>query len=130
MKSTLDETYMSVAYLCGRLFADIESMQRMAIGRKVNSGIKERFFAATALQPAYVFGILLTKYVPVYERKVDKDTRDKLEEVANLICENGSIPQHFTPIEQGEFALGYYFQKARNINDSLQKRSKGSESND
>lgn len=122
MKSTLDESNKSVAYLCGRLFADIESMQREAIGRKVNSGVKERFFAAAALQPAYVFGILLTKNVPVYERKVSKDTKEKLEEIAQMISENGCIPQHFTPIEQGEFALGYYFQKARNINDSLQKR--------
>ena len=122
MKSTLDEANASVAYLCGRLFADIESMQRMAIG-KVNSGVKERFFTAAALQPAYIFGILLTKNVPVYERKVDKETKNKLEEIANKISENhGCIPQHFTPIEQGVFALGYYFQKNRNIKDSQQKK--------
>lgn len=127
MKSTLDENNTSVAYLCGRLFAHIESMQRMAIG-KVNSGIKERFFAAAAQQPAYVFGILLTKNVPVYERKVDKKWKEKLEGIAKMISKNGVFPQRFAPIEQGEFALGYYYQKARNINDNVSENNSNTNS--
>ena len=128
MKSTLDESNTSVAYLCGRLFAVIESMQRLALGKKVNSGVKERFFAAAALQPAYIFGILLTKNVPVYEHKVDKKWKEKLEGIAKMISENGAFPQRFAPIEQGEFALGYYFQKARNINDNVSENNNNTNS--
>ena len=111
MKSTLDEANRSVAYLCGRLFAVIESMQRKAVGN-VNSGIKERYFSAAASQPAYILGgILLTKNVPIYQKKIGGYLAKELNEIAGLLSESGSLPQRFTVIEQGEFALGYYFQR-------------------
>lgn len=111
MKSTLDEANRSVAYLCGRLFAVIESMQWKAIGN-VNSGVKERYFAAAASQPAYILGgILLTKNVPIYQKKIGGYLAKELNEIAGLLSESGSLPQRFTVLEQGEFALGYYFQR-------------------
>lgn len=111
MKSTLDEANRSVAYLCGRLFAVIESMQWKAIGN-VNSGVKERYFSAAALQPAYILGgILLTKNVPIYQKKIGGYLAKELNEIAGLLSESGSLPQRFTVLEQGEFALGYYFQR-------------------
>ncbi len=110
MESKLDEANTSVAYLCGRLFAVIEEMQRVAIG-KVNSGVRERFFAAAAAQPAYIFGTLLTKNVPIYQHKTKGYLMEDLELIVKPISEGGRFPQRFTPIEQGEFALGYYFQK-------------------
>ena len=111
MKPTLDETNRSVAYLCGRLFAVIESMQWKAIGN-VNSGVKERYFSAAALQPAYILGgILLTKNVPIYQKKIGGYLAKELNEIAGLLSESGSLPQRFTVLEQGEFALGYYFQR-------------------
>lgn len=110
MSSTLKESNTSVAYLCGRLFAVIESMQWKAMGN-VNSGVKERYFAAAALQPAYVLGQLLTKNVTIYQRKIDGYLANELNEIAGKISENGNFPQRFSAIEQGEFALGYYFQR-------------------
>lgn len=111
MKPSLDEANRSVAYLCGRLFAVIESMQWKAIGN-VNSGVKERYFAAAASQPAYILGgILLTKNVPIYQKKIGGYLAKELNEIAGLLSESGSLPQRFTVIEQGEFALGYYFQR-------------------
>ena len=117
MKSTLDKANTSVAYLCGRLFAVIESMQRKAMKGKVNSGVKERFFAAAASQPAYIFGTLLTKNVPIYQHKIEGYLANELKEIAGTISECGSFPQRFTPIEQGEFALGYYFQNTHKPNN-------------
>jgi len=116
MKPTLDESNASVAYLCGRLFAVIESMQWMAIcngrkDKKVNNGVKERFFVAAASQPAYIFGTLLTKNVPIYQHKIGGYLAKELNEIAGRISEVGSFPQRFSTIEQGEFALGYYFQR-------------------
>ena len=110
MKSTLEESNTSVAYLCGRLFAVIESMQWKAMGN-VNSGVKDRFFAAAASQPAYVFGTLLTKNVPIYQHKIKGYLANELNEIAGKISEIGSFPQRFSTIEEGEFALGYYFQR-------------------
>jgi CRISPR-associated protein Csd1 len=110
MSSTLKESNTSVAYLCGRLFAVIESMQWKAMGN-VNSGVKERYFAAAALQPAYIFGQLLTKNVTIYQRKIGGYLANELNEIAGKISENGCFPQRFSAIEQGEFALGYYFQR-------------------
>lgn len=115
MKATLDESNTSVAYLCGRLFAVIESMQWMAIG-KVNSSIKDRFFAAAAAQPAYVFGTLLTKNVPIYQHKIGGYLAMELKELAGRISEQGQLPPRFSTIEQGEFALGYYFQMTHKAN--------------
>lgn len=110
MRSTLEEANTSVAYLCGRLFAVIESMQWKAMGN-VNSGVKERYFAAAALQPAYILGQLLTKNVTIYQRKIGGYLANELNEIAGKISENGCFPQRFSAIEQGEFALGYYFQR-------------------
>ena len=119
MKSTLDETNTSVAYLCGRLFAVIESMQWKAMGN-VNSGIKDRFFTAAASQPANIFGTLLTKNVPIYQHKIKGYLAKELNEIAGSISEKGSLPLRFTTIEQGEFALGYYFQRNhKNDNDNI-----------
>ena len=110
MRSTLEEANTSVAYLCGRLFAVIELMQWKAMGN-VNSGIKERYFAAAALQPAYILGQLLVKNVTIYQRKIGGYLASELKEIAGKISENGCFPQRFSAIEQGEFALGYYFQR-------------------
>lgn len=109
MKSTLDEANTSLAYLCGRLFAVIESMQWKAMGN-VNSGVKERYFAAVASQPS-ILGTLLTKNVPIYQHKIGGYLAKELNEIAGKISEVGSFPQRFSTIEQGEFALGYYFQR-------------------
>jgi len=117
MKSTLDEGNTSVAYLCGRLFAVIESMQWKAMGN-VNSGVKDRFFTAAASQPAKIFGTLLTKNVPVYQHKIKGYLAKELNEIAGRISEKGSFPLRFTTIEQGEFALGYYFQR-NHRNDNI-----------
>lgn len=110
MKSSLDKSSPSVAYLCGRLFAVIESMQWKAIG-SVNSSVKDRFFTAAASQPAYIFGTLLTKNVPIYQHKIGGYLAKELNDIAGTISENGKFPQRFSTIEQGEFALGYYFQR-------------------
>lgn len=117
MKATLDESNTSVAYLCGRLFAVIESMQWKAIGN-VNNGVKERYFAAIASQPS-ILGVLLTKNVPIYQHKIGGYLAKELNEIAGKISKIGSFPQRFSTIEQGEFALGYYFQKT-NKKDSTE----------
>ena len=116
MKSTLDESNTSVAYLCGRLFAVIESMQWKAIGN-VNSSVKNRYFTAAASQPAFIFGTLLTKNVPIYQHKIGGYLAKELNDIAGTISKQGKLPLRFSTIEQGEFALGYYFQRTQKANN-------------
>lgn len=106
MKEVLDEQNTSIAYLCGRLFALICNLQFIAQGA-VNSSIKDRFFASASNAPAMVMGILLTKYVPIYEKKAKGSYSKDIKEIASRISH---FPEKLSTIERGEFALGYYYQ--------------------
>lgn len=106
MEKELDEQNASKAYLCGRLFAFICKLQFKAQGA-VNSSIKDRFFASASNSPARVLGLLLTKYVPIYEKKTKGAYSKSIAEVAGRIEQ---LPDKFSTIERGEFALGYYYQ--------------------
>ena len=68
MEKELDEQNASKAYLCGRLFALICKLQFKAQG-EVNSSIKDRFFASASNTPGRVIGMLLTQYVPIYQKR-------------------------------------------------------------
>lgn len=106
MKEILDDQNESKAYLCGRLFALICKLQFKSQG-SVNSSIKDRFFASASNTPARVMGLLMTKYVPIYEKKA-KGAYSK--EIAEISARISHFPDKFSVIERGEFALGYYYQ--------------------
>lgn len=114
MKKELDEENESKAYLCGRLFALICKLQFVAQGA-VNSSIKDRFFASASNMPAKVMGLLLSKYVPIYEKKAKGAYSKSITEVAARI---GHFPDKFSIVERGEFALGYYYQDASKHNEN------------
>ena len=113
MKETLDNDNMSKAYLCGRLFALICKQQFKAQG-KVNSSIKDRFFASASNSPARVMSLLLTKDVPIYEKKTKGAFSKDIAEIAARI---EHFPNQFSTIERGEFALGYYYQYQNKVNN-------------
>lgn len=106
MKEILDDQNESKAYLCGRLFALICKLQFKSQG-SVNSSIKDRFFASASNTPARVMGLLMTKYVPVYEKKAKGAYSKEITEISARISH---FPDKFSAIERGEFALGYYYQ--------------------
>lgn len=114
MKKELDEQNVSKAYLCGRLFALICKLQFMAQG-KVNSSIKDRFFASASNTPGRVMGMLLTQYVPVYQKKTKGAYAKSITEIS---AEIGKFPDKLTLSERGEFALGYYYQYSSKQNDN------------
>lgn len=106
MKEILDDQNESKAYLCGRLFALICKLQFKSQG-SVNSSIKDRFFASASNTPARVMGLLMTKYVPIYEKKAKGAYSKEITEISARISH---FPDKFSAIERGEFALGYYYQ--------------------
>lgn len=114
MKKELDEQNESKAYLCGRLFALICQLQFKAQGQ-VNSSIRDRFFASASSNPSRAMSILLTKYVPVYQKKTKGAYTKSITEIASRIKH---FPEKLTLKERGEFALGYYYQYAANKNEN------------
>ena len=106
MKKELDEMNESKAYLCGRLFSLICQLQYKAQG-EVKSSIKDRFFASASSNPSRAMSILLTKYVPVYQKKTKGAYTKSITEIASRI---EHFPERLTLTERGEFALGYYHQ--------------------
>lgn len=114
MKKELDEQNESKAYLCGRLFALICQLQYKAQG-EVNSSIKDRFFAPVSSNPSRAMSILLTKYVPVYQKKTKGAYTKSITEIASRI---EHFPERLTLTERGEFALGYYYQYAYKKNEN------------
>ena len=118
MKKELDEQNESKAYLCGRLFALICQLQYKAHdGKDVNSSIRDRFFASASSNPSRAMSILLTKYVPVYQKKTKGAYAKVITEIATRI---EHFPEKLTLTERGEFALGYYYQYAtkKNVNSN------------
>lgn len=114
MKKELDEQNESKAYLCGRLFALICQLQYKAQG-EVNSSIRDRFFASASSNPSRAMSILLTKYVPVYQKKTKGAYTKSITEIASRI---EHFPEKLTLTERGEFALGYYYQYAAKKNEN------------
>ena len=59
-------------------------------------------------------GILLTKYVPIYEKKTKGAYSKSIIDIAAQIGEQ--FPIKFSLTERGEFALVYYYQYNANSN--------------
>ena len=116
MKKELDEQNESKAYLCGRLFALICLLQYKAHdGKEVNSSIRDRFFTSASSNPSRAMSILLTKYVPIYQKKKKGAYTKSITEIASRI---EHFPEKLTLTERGEFALGYYYQYAAKKNEN------------
>lgn len=110
----LDQSNSNPAYLCGRLLAVLEEIQRAAIpGAKTT--IVDRFFGTASSAPASVFGRLMRGAQP-HLSKLERDNPNayyalqrRMEEVASQL---DGFPRTLTLEEQGLFSLGYYHQRA------------------
>jgi CRISPR-associated protein Csd1 len=121
MSEGLDPTCHLPAYVCGRLMAEFESLQRASSESEVNSSILDRYFALASTYPAVAF----PKIESLAQKHLRKLRRDKpgaaysidgrLEELHNLLqpTDAGAYPAKLSLEGQGLFALGYYHQKAR-----------------
>lgn len=114
----LDIENREPAYLCGRLFAVLEEIQREAIpGAKAT--LIDRFFGSASAAPASVFGVLMRSAQP-HLAKLRKDSstkkqtayyalQKKLESVTEHLAE---FPRTLNMRQQALFSLGYYHQRA------------------
>ena len=113
----LDKENTSRPYLCGRLFAVLESIQYQASDGKLNRTIRDTYFDKTSKMPARY----LPKLITLSNHHVDKKDLTAAEaernEIIAMFGKNGNcqFPQKLSYIEQGEFIIGYAQQKNYNI---------------
>lgn len=112
---SLDPHSTHPGYLLGRLFAELESAQRGALGGEVNATIRDRYYGAASATPASVFPMLLrnVQHHLSNMRKKDKGgLAHKIEnEIASIIDGLGEkFPRSLRIEDQGRFAIGYYHQ--------------------
>jgi len=99
-------------YLLGRLFSALENVQRAALGKQINSTIRDRYYGAASATPASVFPMLLRNA----QHHLSRLRKDKpglainLErEVGEIVDLLGTVFPRSLPLEaQGRFAIGYY----------------------
>lgn len=119
MKEELDLENSAPAYLVGRLFAQIEGVQRLALGKNLNAGIRERFFSAASTSPSAAFGRLM-KLTQNHLSKIRQEKPGLAvvldSEITDLCSRINTFPSILTLEQQGQFALGYYHQKHYNFN--------------
>ena len=117
-----------VAYVCGQIFAKLESIQYAALGDR-NAGIRERYFTYAMTSPASAFGRLFnlnSKHFTKLKREkpglavhLDKEIQGLCKEI-----DINEFPATFLLEEQGQFAIGYYHQKQVQFSNSKTKENK------
>lgn len=113
----LDETSKEPGYLLGRLFSELEYVQKEAIGN-VNASIKDKYFGAASATPANVFPVLIKNYHNHLSKLRKGDERSKRvagsveSAVAGIVDSlDISFPKTLRIEAQGQFAIGYYHQR-------------------
>lgn len=118
----LDRDYDSIGYQLGRLFAVYETAQKAALGN-VNATIRDRYFGAASATPAGVFP-LIVRGGQNHLAKVRKEKpgwavllERELEEINGRFepKPGGVWPRSLGLSAQGEFAIGYYHQRATKL---------------
>ena len=119
---SLNRHSIEPGYLLGRLFSTLENVQRAALGRNINSTIRDRYYGAASATPASVFPMLLRNA----QHHLGRLRKDKPGFAVNLERELGEImdllgvafPRSLRLEAQGRFALGYYHQSQARFNPS------------
>lgn len=114
----LNEECNDLAYVLGRIFAVLESIQKDA-NPGINTTIRDRYFNSVCATPASVFPVLL-KLKNSHLKRLERDSvrikiyYEKLltELLGKIAVEDGSngFSKRLSLEEQGKFMLGYYHQ--------------------
>lgn len=122
----LDSTATRPAYLCGRLLATLDRIQRVALGT-TNATIVDKFYGTASSAPASVFGTLLHGA----QNHLHKMRRDRPgahyvleEQLEHVLAPMTAFPATLTLQDQGLFALGFYHQRAADRAQAVAKRAK------
>lgn len=127
----MEEGHKPVAYVCGQIFAKLESIQYAALGDR-NAGIRERYFTYAMTSPAAAFGRLFNLHSKHFTklRNEKPGLAINLDKELQLLCKEvdiNSFPTTFMLEEQGQFAIGYYHQKQMQFSGAKSKENKEEE---
>jgi CRISPR-associated protein Csd1 len=110
----LDPANTRPAYICGRLLATLDRIQRIALG-STNATIVDKFYGTASSAPASVFGTLLhgaQNHLGKMRRDRPGAYRALEEQLEQVLAPIPAFPMTLTLEEQGLFALGFYHQRA------------------
>ncbi|MBI4849922.1 MAG: type I-C CRISPR-associated protein Cas8c/Csd1 [Nitrospirae bacterium] len=117
-----------VAYVCGQIFAKLESIQYAALGDR-NAGIRERYFTYVMTLPAAALGRLfdlnskhfrkLKNEKPGLAVTLDKELQYLVKDI-----DINKLPATFSLEEKGQFAIGYYHQRQAQFESVKPKETK------
>ena len=129
----LDTDNAEPAYVCGRLLAVLEEIQRAAMPG-VNATIVDRFYGTASTAPQTVFSRLL-KGAQAHLSRLERDNRGahialqrRLEDVLSHLDAKAHFPRTMNLEQQGLFSLGYYHQRAHSrsqARESAERRRAG-----
>lgn len=112
IKMALDTENTNIGYLCGRLFAALEKIQKDA-NDETNSTIVDRYYGAASTTPVLVFSRLMdlsNHHLGKIENLGLVVARKKLlQEIFDKFPSSG-FPRHLSLDDQSRFAIGYYQQ--------------------
>jgi len=114
----MNEGPVSKPYLCGRLLAIFEEAQQRASGWSLDTTLVDRYYGSMSTAPGLVLGTLSKQATMAQLPKLRKEHRgygvieELLENVSVHLGRPEELPSTFTTREQGEFALGFYQQRA------------------
>jgi CRISPR-associated protein Csd1 len=119
---SLDTVSTDSAYRYGRLLAVLEALQiNYHSGKKPNSTIVDRFYAAASTRPATVFPRLLTLAQNHLKTASYADFFGKqITEVLDGLDGASGFRPTLSIEQQGRFALGYFHQRADRFKKSVQ----------
>lgn len=110
----LDLQNRDPAYLCGRLLAKLEAVQREAMPG-IRETVVDRFFGTASSAPASVFGRLLRgaqSHLGKLRKNKPGTYHALQEQLGEIQARLTTFPKVLTLEQQGLFALGYYHQQA------------------
>jgi CRISPR-associated protein Csd1 len=131
-QTNLQEEQNDRAYHCGRLLAELEGLQKAALG-KVNASLVDRYYSAASTTPATAFPALMKNsfnhLAKLRKNKVgaysaiDIRIQEIMLKIAppNLETHTPTFPKTLKMHQQGLFALGYYHQRAHNRAEAAKK---------
>lgn len=140
MSEGLDPGCTIPAYICGRLMASYEDLQRTTAkksGVSINKTITDRFFSLASTYPSAAFAEIVDlgqKHLKKL-RRLDSNAAFGIEkrimEITNLLQpgDKGPYPSDLSLENQGLFALGYFHQKSRSISDAIEGKLSKEQSN-
>ncbi|MFC9431416.1 type I-C CRISPR-associated protein Cas8c/Csd1 [Streptomyces sp. NPDC056987] len=114
----LDKDSTDPAYLCGRLFAVLELVQRAALP-DINATLRDKYFSAAVMTPSTTLRRLFIDS-GAHLKRLHRDNspafyalESRLLEVYSKVCDD--LPGHLTDVQQGRFIIGYSHERHEDL---------------